>query len=927
MVLLVVLGAVAVFNISTIVGTNERVDHTRVVLAEAAAIIGSAVDMETSMRGYLLAGEDDFLDPYRNGEKATYTQIEALKQTVSDNPKQVARLEEVEKTLRAWQSNVTEPTIQLRGEIGDAATMNDMAKLVGEARGKVFFDKFRGQIATFIGREAKLLEVRKKEFEAADKSVKEASELANKTVGWVEHTQKVLDKAAGIVSAAVDMETGMRGYMLAGEKDFLEPYNAGKDKFFADMKALQETVSDNPPQVARLKDAEQKISDWLAKVVEPGFALRGQVVSGARAMADVDAYVSKKAGKVYFDGFRGVLAEFSSIERGLMEERQASAKKVEADIAAGLKIMNDTQKWVVHTFEVIGRANATLAAAVDMETGMRGYLLAGQDGFLDPYKSGGEMFHSLVSGLEETVSDNPAQVELLGQMRGTIDGWVKEVTEPTIQLRRDIGDSKTMDDMADLVGEARGKKYFDGFRQIMADFSAEEDGLMIVRQASNEETVSSTYMIIAACIAFALAVGGALAWVIGNGIANPIQKMTSIMGNLAEGDLKVEVTGTERGDEIGQMAAAMQVLKDNSIEAERLRGEAEKAAEAQHQRDEEDRKRKAQEEETERKRAAEEAEAESQREAEERKRQDEEAEAERQRQEEAAEADRKREEENRAKLMQMADDFESSVGGIVSTVSAAVQQMQGSSKSMAALAEQTSGQTQSAASAAEQASANVQTVAAATEEMTASIGEINSQIDQSTKVAGNAVKQADETSAQIQELVKASQKIGEVVELITDIAEQTNLLALNATIEAARAGDAGKGFAVVASEVKNLATQTAKATDEIGSQIGGIQVATQKAVEAIGEISKTIVEISDNSTAISAAMEEQSATTQEISRNVVEAATGTEEVTSNLTTVNKAAGETGTAAGEILESSNGLAEQSEKLSQEVSKFLENVRAA
>jgi len=746
MVLLVVLGAVAIFNISTIVGTNERVNHTHNVLAEAADIIGSAVDMETGMRGYLLAGQDGFLNPYRGGEKATYARLGELKQTVSDNPKQVARLEEVEKTLRAWQKDVTEPTIQLRRDIGDAATMNDMAKLVGEARGKVYFDKFREEIATFIGREAALLEVRKKEFEAAERSVKEASNSA--------------------------------------------------------------------------------------------------------------------------------------------------------EITAGLKIMDDTQKWVVHTFEVIGRANATLAAAVDMETGMRGYLLAGQEGFLDPYNAGSKTFHELVSGLQETVSDNPAQVKLLGEMATTIDGWVKEVTEPTIKLRREIGNARTMDDMADLVGEARGKKYFDGFRQIMGDFSAEEEGLMEVRQAANEETVSQTYILIAACIAFALAIGGGLAWAIGNGIANPIQNMTSVMGNLAEGDLQVEVTGAERGDEIGQMAAAMQVLKDNSIEAERLRSEAEKAAEAQRQRDEEDRKR-----------------------------QEQEAEAERQREVETAEADRKREEENRAKLLQMADDFESSVGNIVSTVTASAQQMQGSSQSMASLAEQTSGQSQTAASAATQASANVQTVASATEEMTASISEINTQIDQSTRVAGNAVKQADETSAQIQDLVTASQKIGEVVELITDIAEQTNLLALNATIEAARAGDAGKGFAVVASEVKNLANQTAKATDEIGSQIGGIQVATQQAVDAIGGISETIVEISNNATSISAAMEEQSTTTQEISRNVVEAATGTEEVTQNLHTVNEAAGETGSAASEMLESSNGLAEQSEKLNQEVTKFLENVRAA
>ncbi|MBF0188010.1 MAG: CHASE3 domain-containing protein, partial [Magnetococcales bacterium] len=166
-ILLLILGLIAISNIKSISETNGMVEHTHVVLAEASAIVGSAVDMETGMRGYLLAGKEGFLDPYKGGEKATYSQISALQQTVSDNPKQMGRLDEVEDTLRAWQSNVTEPVIDLRRQIGDAKTMNDMAKLVGEARGKVFFDKFRGQIKTFIDREASLLVKRRQDFENA----------------------------------------------------------------------------------------------------------------------------------------------------------------------------------------------------------------------------------------------------------------------------------------------------------------------------------------------------------------------------------------------------------------------------------------------------------------------------------------------------------------------------------------------------------------------------------------------------------------------------------------------------------------------------------------------------------------------------------------------------------------------------------------
>ena len=183
LILLLVLGGIAMYNINSIVGTNERVDHTRKVLANAAGIVGSAVDMETGMRGYLLAGQDGFLTPYTEGEKATYSRIEDLQKVVSDNPKQVARLDEVAKILKEWQADVTEPTSDLRRQIGDAETMNDMAKLVGEAKGKVYFDKFRQQIAIFIEREATLMAKRRVDFEAAQKSVGENFGLVSKTVG------------------------------------------------------------------------------------------------------------------------------------------------------------------------------------------------------------------------------------------------------------------------------------------------------------------------------------------------------------------------------------------------------------------------------------------------------------------------------------------------------------------------------------------------------------------------------------------------------------------------------------------------------------------------------------------------------------------------------------------------------------------------
>ena len=272
-----------------------------------------------------------------------------------------------------------------------------------------------------------------------------------------------------------------------------------------------------------------------------------------------------------------------------------------------------------------------------------------------------------------------------------------------------------------------------------------------------------------------------------------------------------------------------------------------------------------------------------------------------------------------------ADEFESQVSGMVNMVSSAATELQATAQSMAATAEQTSRQATSVATAAEHASANVETVATATEELATSIQEISRQVSQSTTIASSAVDEARRTNTLVQGLSTAAQRIGEVVKLINDIASQTNLLALNATIEAARAGDAGKGFAVVAGEVKNLANQTAKATDEISSQITAVQNATKDAVTAIQGLGNTIGKMSEISSAIAAAVEEQGAATQEIARNVQQAAEGTSQVTSSIAMVTQAAGESGQAAREVLTAAGELSRQSERLSAQVNGFLTEVR--
>jgi methyl-accepting chemotaxis protein len=390
------------------------------------------------------------------------------------------------------------------------------------------------------------------------------------------------------------------------------------------------------------------------------------------------------------------------------------------------------------------------------------------------------------------------------------------------------------------------------------------EDLEIATDAAKKNATSTFRLMVAAMSVIAIAVGG-LTLLIGRAISGSIGAMTGAMSRLAERDLAVEIPAQGQHNEIGEMAAAVQVFKDNMIKADELAAAQQREQEAQQKRTE--------------------------------------------------------------AIETRAAEFENVASAAIKSVASAATEMESTAQSMSATAEETSRQSTAVAAASEEASTNVQTVASAAEELSSSISEISRQVAQSSEIAGKAVRDAERTNDKVQGLAEAANKIGEVVALITDIADQTNLLALNATIEAARAGDAGKGFAVVASEVKNLANQTAKATEEIGAQIGDIQTATQDAVGAIGGISKTIGEIDEIAAAIAAAVEEQSAATQEIARNVEQAAAGTQEVSSNIAGVTQAASETGQASGQVQEAAIELSSQSASLQKEIDTFIASVKAA
>jgi methyl-accepting chemotaxis protein len=428
-------------------------------------------------------------------------------------------------------------------------------------------------------------------------------------------------------------------------------------------------------------------------------------------------------------------------------------------------------------------------------------------------------------------------------------------------------------EMAD--GDAGSAMMFiKGAERPFAEIDQLTDGLIVQSAESKDREIARSGIrleqqqrLLGGLILAVALTGFVISFRIGRSISRPVIEMSSAMHELAGGNFEVQLPGLGRADEVGQMARAVDEFKVQAItKAER----------------------------------------------------------------EAAEREQKNRElatRQQDELQKLADKFETAVGEVVETVSRASNELENSAGLLSTSTETTRALSGKVTAVSSETSANVQTVASATDEMAASVAEIGRQVQESSRIAAEAVTQAQKTDARITALSLAAERIGDVTKLITTIAEQTNLLALNATIEAARAGEAGRGFAVVAQEVKALASQTAKATNEISTQIGEIQIATRDSVSAIKEIGGTIGRVSEIATTIAAAIEEQGAATQEIARNVQQAAEGTSEVASNAAEVNRSATEAGSASSRVLASARLLATESARLKREMDRFLTTIRAA
>ncbi len=609
------------------------------------------------------------------------------------------------------------------------------------------------------------------------------------------------------------------------------------------------------------KLGDQPFEHALVVMSKRNFAGRDQMIASAKhaheqlmaLRARADAEMAKSASardKVVVSQWAPTITALITASQSL----RVAAAMEEDDIRSRLSSVQNFKHFVWIMSEYLGRERAAVAALVASGKPMssqeisnlsafRGRLEAAWD-YVQAYAAKSSAPETVVAGTERVREKVFRSFE--ETRKGVYAAGVGGGTYPISS--------------ADWFGQS--SKAIDEVIALSALASQEAAKLTDAAQRSSLHTLLVNGIVMALSILLA---AGAL-WIVFNRIVRSMNQMTAAMGTIAGGDTEIVVPCLDRRDEMGAMANALLVFKEN---AEKIRS----------------------------------------------------MQAEREALEKAAQA------EKAAAMKRLADDFEAKIGEIVETVSSASTELEASAKTLTATADRSQQLATAVAAASEQATANVQSVASATEQLTSSVTEISRQVQESARMAGEAVDQARATNDRVGELSSAAGRIGDVVELINTIAGQTNLLALNATIEAARAGEAGRGFAVVASEVKALAEQTAKATGEISQQVLGIQAATGESVSAIRAISGTIERLSEISSTIASAVEEQGAATQEISRNVQQAAQGTQQVSSNISDVERGASETGSASSQVLSAAQMLSGDSSRLKIEVTRFLHSVRAA
>ena len=667
--------------------------------------------------------------------------------------------------------------------------------------------------------------------------VRMVSEVTDRTVNLrVPTAMTASDVVAGIYASLASL----RGWLITGNESF----KAERASLWKDIQARGSEMD----RLSPLWTIEQNQVDW--KEAKPLLDELRHAQDKAEAIAHtIDEQPATK-----------ILATEAAPLVKLMLQKATSIIEEERGIAS-----TDARKSLLIGFADL---RGTTAMAIGA---LRGYLLTADAAFkaefIELWELNQKKFDALSKRLPEMTGEQQNDFDALVAARAKFSPLPQRMFEIRASDRWNMAQWFLSNEAA-----PRADKLLDIFAGAKNSRGSRSGG-MVSRQQDNLRADGSVVIaetnflmtLLWVLMGVGIGVAATVVYLTNRSIVPPILKMVGAMGQLAGGNLSVEIPATDNKDEIGLMARAVLIFKENMIKAKEL--------------------------------ATKEAAAIGERVA------------------------------RAARVNDLTTQFDSDISMILKSVASASTELQTTAGSMTATAEETSNQATAVAAATEEASTNVQTVAAAAEELTSSVTEIGRQVTQSSQIAQKAVTEAARTNATVESLSNEAAAIGDVVKLINEIASQTNLLALNATIEAARAGEAGRGFAVVASEVKSLAEQTAKATDQIGARISSIQISSKEAVGAIQGISGTINVMNEIAAAIASAVEEQGSATQEIARNVQQAALGTNEISSNVQGVQQAAADTGAAAHQVLEASTELSRQSESMRSQVESFLSNIKVA